>query len=234
MTIALAPYEDSDIDLLYRLNTPEMTAYLGGPESDEKIHTRHERCVRLAAEGVCGINKILVDGVVAGGVNYWLDEEWYEIGWAVSPEFQRHGVAASGVVSPLTKHAASTSSGGCTLSRAPRISRRTVSAAPPASRCSERRTSSIRPAIRCTPMTGLSTSTREPHGRGVRCTTPTGHALRRSLLFGSVTNARTGWTPRTGSAGSTRSPVPSEAGGVWIAPVRDYFSGIVVASTKLV
>jgi RimJ/RimL family protein N-acetyltransferase len=97
MTVALAPYEETDIDLLYRLNTPAMTMYLGGPESDEKILVRHERCVRLAAEGVCGINKIMVDGVAAGGVNYWLDEEWYEIGWAVSPEFQGHGVAASGV-----------------------------------------------------------------------------------------------------------------------------------------
>jgi len=97
VTITLAPYESTDIALLYRWNTPEMTRYLGGPESDEKIITRHEKYVRLVAEGVCGVNKILLDGEAAGGVNYWPDEQWYEIGWAVSPEFQGRGVASSGV-----------------------------------------------------------------------------------------------------------------------------------------
>jgi RimJ/RimL family protein N-acetyltransferase len=97
MTIELAPWEPIDLPLLRRWNTPDMTSYLGGPESDEKIVARHEKYVRLASEGLCGVNKILVDGVAAGSVNYWPDDEWWEMGWAVSPEFQGRGLASSGV-----------------------------------------------------------------------------------------------------------------------------------------
>jgi hypothetical protein len=33
--IQIKPWEDKDLDLLFRLNAPEMMQHLGGPESDE-------------------------------------------------------------------------------------------------------------------------------------------------------------------------------------------------------
>ncbi len=92
------PWSADDFPLLVRLNAPEMTEHLGGPESEEQLELRHWRYV--AASGF-GIFKAIVEpeGVDVGSVNFW-DREWegeqvYEMGWSVVPEFQGRGIASA-------------------------------------------------------------------------------------------------------------------------------------------
>jgi RimJ/RimL family protein N-acetyltransferase len=89
--------------LLVRLNSPEMTEHLGGPESDEQLRLRHERYVRLADSTEAFIFKVVLvsTGEVVGGVNFW-EREWqgrqvYEMGWGVLTEFQDRGIASAAV-----------------------------------------------------------------------------------------------------------------------------------------
>ena len=98
MTITLESWGTGDLDLLRAFNTPAMTEHLGGPETDEKVIARNEKYIKRTADGLDGVNKILVDGVVAGNVNYWADENAYEMGWGVLPAFQGRGVAVSAVL----------------------------------------------------------------------------------------------------------------------------------------
>jgi RimJ/RimL family protein N-acetyltransferase len=95
--VRLVPWSEDDLPLLIRLNTPEMTEHLGGPETEAQVLVRHERYV--AAE--FGIFKAVLDPdrVGVGNVNFW-DREWngeqvYEMGWAVVPDFQGRGIASA-------------------------------------------------------------------------------------------------------------------------------------------
>ena len=47
--IRLRRWEEGDWPLLVRLNAPEMTDHLGGPESDEALRERHKRYLAAAA-----------------------------------------------------------------------------------------------------------------------------------------------------------------------------------------
>ncbi len=74
-----------------------MMEHLGGPESPEKIADRQRR---YEQPGEDRIFKIVDDaGADAGSVVYWQrtwrDEDVYEIGWSVLPEFQGHGIAVA-------------------------------------------------------------------------------------------------------------------------------------------
>ncbi|MFK4067675.1 GNAT family N-acetyltransferase [Streptomyces sp. NPDC029674] len=104
--IRLEPWSDEGgLALLLRLNTPEMTEHLGGPETPEKVADRHRRYLRLdgkgemfriTLDGVDGVDG--VDGEVAGSIGYW-ETTWqgepvWETGWGVLPEFQGMGIAA--------------------------------------------------------------------------------------------------------------------------------------------
>ncbi len=96
------PWTVDDFELLVRLNAPEMTEHLGGPETPEKLELRHKRYVAAAGSDTAYIYKaVLQDGVAVGGVNFW-DREWngehvYEIGWGVVAEFQGRGIASAAV-----------------------------------------------------------------------------------------------------------------------------------------
>ncbi|MFG2137253.1 GNAT family N-acetyltransferase [Streptomyces sp. NPDC048650] len=100
-----------DIDLLRRLNAPEMTAHLGGPETEAQVAARHGRYLELDGPG--RMFRIVVaaeDGTadagpgsrtgdaVVGSVGYWeltwRGERAYETGWGVLPEYQGRGIAA--------------------------------------------------------------------------------------------------------------------------------------------
>ncbi|HEU4808614.1 MAG TPA: N-acetyltransferase, partial [Homoserinimonas sp.] len=49
--ISLHPWSAEDLSVLERNNTPEMTVYLGGPESPEKLAERQARFLRLWDSG---------------------------------------------------------------------------------------------------------------------------------------------------------------------------------------
>jgi RimJ/RimL family protein N-acetyltransferase len=110
--IRLEPWSDADFPLLVRLNAPEMTEHLGGPETDEQLRRRHERYVAAGRTSqvhdsgrtfAAYVYKVIfeADGHAVGGVNFW-EREWrgedvYEMGWGVVPEYQGRGIASAAV-----------------------------------------------------------------------------------------------------------------------------------------
>jgi RimJ/RimL family protein N-acetyltransferase len=83
--------------LLERLNEPEMTGHLGGPETPAQLKSRLERYVAAQTETAC-MFRVMVDGAPAGSIGFW-EREWrgvpvYETGWSVLPEYQGRGVAS--------------------------------------------------------------------------------------------------------------------------------------------
>lgn len=94
MDIHIEPWSEADLGLLHRLNAPEMTAHLGGPEPEERVVARHRRYLASV-----GMFRVVADGAAAGSVGFW-EKSWrggavYEVGWAVLPEFQGRGVASA-------------------------------------------------------------------------------------------------------------------------------------------
>lgn len=105
MTTTIRRWADTDLPLLRRANSAEMTEHLGGPESEEKVRERHEKYLRFGRMPTAGIFAIELDGVPVGGVNWW-QSEWngeqtLETGWFVVPEAQGRGVAFAGVSAAL-------------------------------------------------------------------------------------------------------------------------------------
>ena len=95
-SVKLKPYSEDDFPVLKRNNAPDMTAYLGGPESDEKLLDRHQRYVKLKA-GEAYMYVIWVDNQPVGTIGYW-EKEWqgatvWEAGWGVFPAYQGRGIA---------------------------------------------------------------------------------------------------------------------------------------------
>lgn len=95
--VRLRPWADGDFWLLERLNTPEMTEHLGGPESEEKLAVRHRRY--LEPEPGCMYRvELAASAETVGSIGFWA-REWrgesvWETGWGVLPEFQGRGLAA--------------------------------------------------------------------------------------------------------------------------------------------
>jgi RimJ/RimL family protein N-acetyltransferase len=78
------------------MGDPQMTVHLGGPESPDKLRERQDRYEQ--ADRALKIVDV-ESGAGAGWVGFW-SREWredqvYEVGWAVVPEFQGRGVAAA-------------------------------------------------------------------------------------------------------------------------------------------
>ncbi|MDJ1113888.1 GNAT family N-acetyltransferase [Microbacterium dauci] len=98
MTTTIEPWGEDNLPLLERMNTPEMTAHLGGPETPAQLEDRQQRYMRVATRGGA-MFRIEVDGIAAGGIGFWeTDEEGtpaYEAGWSVVPELQGLGVAGA-------------------------------------------------------------------------------------------------------------------------------------------
>ncbi|TDN90855.1 GNAT family N-acetyltransferase [Microbacterium sp. BK668] len=99
MSVTIAPWGPDDLPLLERLNTPEMTRYLGRPENSDELLARHERYLLSWEAGHARMFRIEVDGEPAGGIGWWTVEHdgmpAYETGWSVVPEFQGRGVAGA-------------------------------------------------------------------------------------------------------------------------------------------
>jgi RimJ/RimL family protein N-acetyltransferase len=99
-TVTLEPWGSDDLPLLERLmGDPRMTEHLGGPESPDKLRERQARYERL--DGGDRMFKILdvASAAGAGSVGFWRkewrDQEVYEVGWMVVPEFQGRGIAVA-------------------------------------------------------------------------------------------------------------------------------------------
>ena len=63
MTLALKPWSAADLPVLERANTPEMTRFIGGPETEAQVADRHERYLRLNQSGEAEMYRIDVDDV---------------------------------------------------------------------------------------------------------------------------------------------------------------------------
>ncbi len=101
--IVLRQWADGDWPLLVRLNAPEMTEHLGGPESEAALSARHKRYVASAESPlVHSLAAVLEpEGVAVGSISLW-EREWqgmpvYEMGWAILPEYQGRGLATAAV-----------------------------------------------------------------------------------------------------------------------------------------
>src|SRR5262244_3092416 len=100
--VRLETWDEDDLALDQRmLQDPEMTRYLGGPESAEHIAERHARKLRLPESGGGRAFKIVLvaTGEAVGSVGYW-DSSWhgediYETGWMVLPAFHGRGIATA-------------------------------------------------------------------------------------------------------------------------------------------
>ncbi|MFC0037580.1 GNAT family N-acetyltransferase [Actinomadura rayongensis] len=98
-TVRLDRWHDADFELLRRLNAPEMTDHLGGPETEWEVFGRHQRYLSYTEPGVVEMFVVEVDGERIGTIGYWertwRDEAVYETGWTVLPGFQGRGVATA-------------------------------------------------------------------------------------------------------------------------------------------
>jgi RimJ/RimL family protein N-acetyltransferase len=105
--VTLELWGSGDCSLLERLlGDPRMTEHLGGPESPEKLRERQARYERL--EGGDRMFKIVdvQSGAGVGSVGFWRkewrEEQVYEVGWLVVPEFQGRGIAAAATAQAIT------------------------------------------------------------------------------------------------------------------------------------
>jgi RimJ/RimL family protein N-acetyltransferase len=100
VTVTLEGWGSGDLPLLERLmGDPRMTEHLGGPENSGKLRERQRRYERL--QGADRMFKIIdaPTGAPIGSVGFWTkdwrEDQVYEIGWMVLPEFQGRGVAVA-------------------------------------------------------------------------------------------------------------------------------------------
>ena len=107
-TVFLEPWGSGDLPLLERLmGDPRMTEHLGGPESPDKLRERQGRYERLE----CGDRMFKIVEVASGGsvgsvgfwTKEWRDEQVYEVGWMVVPEFQGRGVAVAATAQAIER-----------------------------------------------------------------------------------------------------------------------------------
>lgn len=97
--IELRLWSEHDAALLRRGNTPEMTVHIGGPETEAQVAARHERYLRLLAEGEAR-PFVIVDGAEPVGAicfwkTTWRDHDVLEAGWFIVPEVQGRGVGSA-------------------------------------------------------------------------------------------------------------------------------------------
>ncbi len=109
--VSLERWTADDLPVLERTNTPQMTAYLGGPETAEKLIERNERYRAGWETGDASMFTIRLAGEAeaVGTIGYWPttwhDDEVYETGWGVTGAFQGRGIASRALAAVL-RHAA--------------------------------------------------------------------------------------------------------------------------------
>jgi RimJ/RimL family protein N-acetyltransferase len=104
--VELKPYSESDLPILRRNNAPEMTQFLGGPETEEKLLDRHQRYVNLKP-GEAYMYVIWLEGEPTGTIGYWEHESKagivWEAGWGILPEHQGRGIAIAALLTLIEK-----------------------------------------------------------------------------------------------------------------------------------
>ena len=107
--VRIAPWDSSGLEVLQRVNTPQMKKHLGGPETDEQVLARHRRYLDITATGRGSMFVVvLLPGKVAvGTIGYWervwQGEQVYETGWSVLPEFQGRGIAVAAATAAIAR-----------------------------------------------------------------------------------------------------------------------------------
>ena len=93
----IEPWGEGDLPLLQRLNDPEMTKHVGGPECTDKLVERQSKYEKPDSRQYRIVDESSGAGI--GWVGYWettwSDEQVWEIGRAVLPSFQGRGIASS-------------------------------------------------------------------------------------------------------------------------------------------
>jgi RimJ/RimL family protein N-acetyltransferase len=95
-SLDLEAWSEAGLEILHRLNTPEMTEHLGGPETEQAILDRQQRYLHLTGGEVLIIR---LGSEAIGSIGYW-EREWdgeavYETGYGIFPEFGGHGYASA-------------------------------------------------------------------------------------------------------------------------------------------
>jgi RimJ/RimL family protein N-acetyltransferase len=108
--VRIVPWADGDLELLRRVNTPQMKKHVGGPETDEQVLARHQRYLNIAATGKgCMFSIVLIpESEAVGTIGYW-ERIWqaetvYEMGWNILPSFQGRGIAAAAAAAAVASH----------------------------------------------------------------------------------------------------------------------------------
>ena len=98
--VSLHRWSADDLPVLERSNTPEMTEYIGGPESPEKLADRQARFLRLWESGEAWMFTVSIPDAAepVGSVGYWTTiwhgEPVYETGWSIATAYQGRGIAS--------------------------------------------------------------------------------------------------------------------------------------------
>jgi RimJ/RimL family protein N-acetyltransferase len=107
--LRLDAWSDDDLALLRRINAPEMTVHLGGPETEEKVLARHRRYLAGSTGNMFRVT-LLPEETAVGSIGYWerpwRDDLVFETGWSVLPEYQGLGIAATAAVAVAARAAA--------------------------------------------------------------------------------------------------------------------------------
>ena len=99
MDVRLEPWSESALDLLRRINTPQMRRHVGGPEPEEKLLARHRRYLAMPETARGCMFAVLLGDQMVGSIAYqqrdWRGQQIYETGWNVLPPYQGRGVAST-------------------------------------------------------------------------------------------------------------------------------------------
>ncbi|WFE66541.1 GNAT family N-acetyltransferase [Micromonospora sp. WMMD714] len=106
MDVRLEPWSESALDLLRRINTPQMRRHVGGPEPEDRLLARHRRYLALPATGRGCMFAVLRGDEMVGSIAYhqrdWHGEQIYETGWNVLPPHQGRGIASAAGAALIT------------------------------------------------------------------------------------------------------------------------------------
>ncbi len=99
-TLRLEAWTQADLSLLRQANTPEMTAHLAGPETEDKLLGRHRRYLQRGDPGAGQMFAVVLEdrqrvGIIGYWERTWHEELVYETGWSVVPAFHGRGIATA-------------------------------------------------------------------------------------------------------------------------------------------